>query len=67
MCNSKSIAASAIREIKHEAGGQEANKARGEAECFISLKATRQVLYKQGDAFTGLKNFDVLVSLALDS
>ena len=39
------IAMSAIREIKHEAGSQEANKGQGKAECFISLKATRQVLY----------------------
>ena len=30
------FAASAIREIKHEVRGRDANKARGEAECFIS-------------------------------
>ena len=37
------IAVSAIQEIKHEAGSQEANK--GQDECLISLKVTRQVLY----------------------
>ena len=41
----KSIAASALREIKHEARGRDANKARGKAECFISIEATRRVLY----------------------
>ena len=29
------MAVSAIRKIKHEACGRDANKARGEAECFI--------------------------------
>ena len=29
------MAARTIRKIKHEASGQDANKARGEAECFI--------------------------------
>ena len=30
---------------KHEARGQDANKARGEAECFISIEAKYRVLY----------------------
>jgi len=34
-----------VCEIKHEACSQDANKALGEAEYFISIKATRLVLY----------------------
>ena len=34
-----SITVSALRDIKHEARGRDANKARGEAECFISIEA----------------------------
>ena len=34
-----------LRDIKHEARGRDANKARGEAECFINIEATRRVLY----------------------
>ena len=45
LCMYISIAASAIREIKHEACGGGANKARGAAECFISNEATCRVLY----------------------
>ena len=33
------MAASAIRKVKHEAHGQDANKARGKAECFIGIEA----------------------------
>jgi len=36
---------SAIRKIKHEVCGRDTNIARGEAECYISIEATRQVLY----------------------
>ena len=36
---------SAIRKIKHEARGRDGNKARGKAECFITIKAKRQVFY----------------------
>ena len=30
--------------IKHEARGRDANKARGELECFISIEAASRVL-----------------------
>ena len=30
-----------FKRYKHEARGREANKARGEAKCFISIEATR--------------------------
>ena len=33
------MGASAIRKIKHKAHGQDANKARGKAKCFIGIKA----------------------------
>ena len=33
------MAASAICKVKHEACSQDANKARGKAECFIGIKA----------------------------
>ena len=39
------MATSAIHEIKHKVCGRDANKARGEAECFIGIKAACQVLY----------------------
>jgi len=41
----KSIAASAICEIKHKEHGRDVNTAWGKAECFISIKAACQVLY----------------------
>ena len=41
----KHCLARALCEIKHLARSQDANKARGEAECFISIEAARQVLY----------------------
>jgi len=36
---------SAMCEIKHKVHEQDANKARGEAEGFINIKATRWVFY----------------------
>ena len=39
------MAVSTIRKIKHEACTQDANKARGKAECFIGIKVARRVLY----------------------
>ena len=35
------MAVSALRKIKHEACGQDANKARDEAKCFIGIRAAR--------------------------
>ena len=46
----------ALRDIKHEVRGQDANIARGEAECFIGIEAAH-VKQEQGNAFTILKNF----------
>ena len=52
---------SSLRNIKHKAHSQDANKAQGEAECFISIKAALSALFRvkheQGNAFTILKNF----------
>ena len=39
------MAASAIRQIMHEACDRDANKARGKAECFIGIEAAHPVLY----------------------
>ena len=39
------MAASAIRKIKYEVHGRDANKARGKDICFIDIKAVHQVLY----------------------
>ena len=39
------MAVSAIHKINHEVCDQDANKAVGEAECFIGIEAARQVLY----------------------
>ena len=39
------MAIRAIRKIKHEARGQDANKAQGKAKCFIGIKVACQVLY----------------------
>ena len=36
---------SVIWEINHEAHGQYANKAQGEAECLINIKTAHRVLY----------------------
>ena len=33
------MAVSAICKVKHEAHGQDANKARGKVKCFIGIKA----------------------------
>ena len=49
------IAVSALHEIKHKAHSQDANKARGEAECLHwghMLSALFHVKYKQGNALT---------------
>ena len=54
---------SALREIKYEAHHQDANKAWGKAECFISIEAACQVSalfnvkHEQGNALTILKKF----------
>ena len=50
--------ARATREVKHSACGLDANKAPDKAECFISIEATRLVLY-----FTysiGMGDIDIL-------
>ena len=52
----KSMAASAICKIKHEACGQDVNKAQGKAECFIGIKAACRVLY-----FTYSKSYFVIL------
>ena len=39
------MAVSTILKISHEACGQDANKARGEAKCFVDIKAAHRMLY----------------------
>ena len=39
------MVAIAICKIKHEACGQDANKAQDKAKCFIGIEAAHRVLY----------------------
>ena len=42
ICISLSMATSAMHEIKHKVGGQDANNAQGKAECFIGIEAAAE-------------------------
>ena len=42
ICISLSMATSAIRKKKHEVCSQDANKARGEVECFIGIETAAE-------------------------
>ena len=63
-------ARSAVRDLQHERSGRVADKARGEAECFIRHETTpessavNRVLHDQAHALTGLL-YDTLMWTAM--
>ena len=57
------VSAMYIHKTKHDGHGQDANKAQGEAECFIGIEAALSALFyiwqELGHALTVLKNLHV--------